>query len=82
MVPRKSALSGARRADVAGLWHASPHLEGLSLPRSVESGNLSFNKAVIRGMSIQMRHIARLNVKPSVVVWPRAQSEHLFFWLP
>jgi hypothetical protein len=43
----------ARRADVTGLGQREPHVEGLALPKSVESGNLSFSKAGIRWMSVQ-----------------------------
>jgi hypothetical protein len=45
-------ISGARRADVTGVVHGSPRVEDLALPKSVESGNLSVNKAVIRRMSV------------------------------
>jgi hypothetical protein len=44
----KRNIFGARRVDVtcAGSWE--PRVEGLALPKSVASGNLSLNKAVIR----------------------------------
>jgi hypothetical protein len=35
--------------------HGRPRVEELALPKSVESGNLSVNKAVIRRMSVQAR---------------------------
>jgi hypothetical protein len=47
-------LSGARRADVTGFGAREPLVEGvplveeLALPKSVESGKLSVNKAGIR----------------------------------
>ncbi|PZR88409.1 MAG: hypothetical protein DLM68_07370, partial [Hyphomicrobiales bacterium] len=53
-----SALSGARCADVARFRAREPHVEGLALSQSVESGNLRRDKAVIRWMSVQMRLMA------------------------
>jgi len=47
----KSALSGARRANVTGLGAREPRLEGLALPKYFEGGNLNLNKAVMRWMS-------------------------------
>jgi len=43
------------RADVTGLgaWEPS-RVDELALPKSVESGDLSVNKAVIRGMSVEV----------------------------
>jgi hypothetical protein len=32
----------------------APHVGELALPKSVESGDLSVNKAVIRGMSVEV----------------------------
>jgi outer membrane protein assembly factor BamB len=51
----------ARRADVTGLGAREPRVEGLALPKSVESGNLSFSKTGIRRMSdsITRRSIIR-----------------------
>ncbi|MGH6853740.1 MAG: hypothetical protein ACREDJ_11220, partial [Methylocella sp.] len=48
------------------------HDGGLACHSSSESGDLRRAKAVIRRMSEEMRQTARLNVKPSVVVWSRA----------
>jgi hypothetical protein len=48
-MPTKSPMSGARRADRTGLWVL--RREGPTLPKSVERGNLSLDKAVIRGTS-------------------------------
>ena len=79
LMPTKSAASGAQRANVTGCRAREPDVEGLALPHSVEGGDLSFNKAVIRWMSIQMRQMARLNVKPSVVVWSRAKNRSSVF---
>jgi len=45
------SISGARRANVTGLEAREPRVEELALPKSVESGNLSVNEAVIRWMS-------------------------------
>jgi hypothetical protein len=60
----KSALSGARRDGVIGLRTWEPHLEGLALPKSIESGNLSLNKAVIWWMSgTRSETLFRLNTK-------------------
>ncbi len=42
-MPTKSALSGARRADVTGLGAREPRVECLALPKSVEWGK--FNDA-------------------------------------
>jgi hypothetical protein len=48
----KSAFS-ALGAPMSLAWmHGSPHVEGLALPKSVESGKLSLNKAGIRWMSV------------------------------
>jgi hypothetical protein len=47
----KIRISGARRADVTGLAARRARVEELALPKSVESGNLSVNKVVIRRMS-------------------------------
>ena len=49
----KFRIFGAWRADVTGLGAREPHVEGLALPISVESGNLSFSKTGIRWMSVQ-----------------------------
>jgi len=48
----KNHFFGARRANVAGLGALAPRAEELALPKSVESGNLDLNKAVIRWMSV------------------------------
>jgi hypothetical protein len=48
----KIRIFGARRADVTGLGAPEPRVEGLALPKSVASGNLHLNKAVIRWMSV------------------------------
>ena len=44
----KSAL-----ADVTGLGAREPRVEDLAMPIYVESGNLSVNTAVIRGISVE-----------------------------
>jgi hypothetical protein len=49
LMPTKSPLSGARRADFAGL--CVNRREGSALPKSVERGNLSLDKAVVRRIS-------------------------------
>jgi hypothetical protein len=41
LVPTKSALSGARRADVSGFGVSEHHGDGSALPMLVQSGNLS-----------------------------------------
>jgi hypothetical protein len=43
----KIDTSCAERADVAASVHGSPRGNGLKLPKSIESGNLSHNEAVI-----------------------------------
>jgi hypothetical protein len=48
----KIHIFGARRAKVTDLGAREPHVEDLALPKSVESGNLGLNKAVIRWMSV------------------------------
>jgi hypothetical protein len=53
----KIHIFGARRANVTGLGAREPRAEELALPKSVERGNLSLNKAVIRWMSVNMRII-------------------------
>ena len=40
-MPTKSALSGARRADVTGFGVPEHHRDGSALPRLVQSGNLN-----------------------------------------
>jgi hypothetical protein len=50
----KIRIFGARRANVPGLCAREPRVGKLALPKSVESGNLSRNKIVIRGMSATM----------------------------
>ena len=45
-MPTKSPLSGARRADLTGF--CVHRREGSALPKSVERGNLTLDKAVIR----------------------------------
>ena len=47
----KISIFGVRRADVTGLRAGTPHVEGLALPKSFESGNLTLAKAVIRRTS-------------------------------
>ncbi len=51
-MPTIPAASGARRANITGFPEREPHVEGLAMPQSVESGNLRRNKAVIRWMSL------------------------------
>src|SRR3984893_14385768 len=46
--PPELLLGGTKFYD--GPLHGSPHGKGLTLPRSIESGNLSHNEAVIRLM--------------------------------
>jgi hypothetical protein len=48
----KSAFS-ALGAPMSLAWVHEPHVEGLALPISVESGNLSFSKTGIRWMSVE-----------------------------
>jgi hypothetical protein len=44
-------------APLPSAWvHGRPRVEELALPKSVESGNLSVNKAVIRRMSDKYGH--------------------------
>jgi hypothetical protein len=43
--------SAEQRANVTGLGARKPRAEELALPKSVETGNLGLNKAVIRWMS-------------------------------
>jgi hypothetical protein len=43
----KIDTSCAERADVAGFGAGSPRGKGSTLPKSIESGNLSHNEAVI-----------------------------------
>jgi hypothetical protein len=43
--------SRARRANVTGLGAREPRVEGLALPKSVESANLSVSQTGIRWMS-------------------------------
>jgi hypothetical protein len=50
----KIRIFGAWRADVTGLGAREPHVEGLALPISVESGNLSFSKTGIRWMLVNL----------------------------
>jgi hypothetical protein len=49
----KIHIFGARRVNVTGLGAREPRAEELALPKSVETGNLGLNKAVIRWMSVQ-----------------------------
>jgi hypothetical protein len=51
----KIHIFGARRANVTGLGAREPRVEGLALPKSVESGKLSFSKTGIRWMSDKAR---------------------------
>lgn len=44
----KFHIFGARRSNVTGLNAREPRAEELALPKSVESGHLGLNKAVIR----------------------------------
>jgi hypothetical protein len=48
----KIHIFGARRVNVTGLGAREPRAEELALPKSVETGNLGLNKAVIRWMSV------------------------------
>jgi hypothetical protein len=45
-------IFGAWRANVAGLRPRESRVEGLALPKSVESGKLSLGKTGIRWMSV------------------------------
>ena len=49
----KIHIFGARRVNVTGLGAREPRAEELALPKSVETGNLGLNKAVIRWMSVK-----------------------------
>jgi hypothetical protein len=53
MDDNKIRIFGAWRANVTGLGAREPHVEGLALPISVESGNLSFSKTGIRWISVK-----------------------------
>jgi hypothetical protein len=44
----KIHIFGARRTNATGLNAQEPCAEELALPKSVESGNLGLNKAIIR----------------------------------
>ena len=46
-------ISGARRAKCRWLGCTRHRVEGLALPKSVESGKLSLNKVVIRSMRLK-----------------------------
>jgi hypothetical protein len=48
----KIEFFGARRDEVTALGAWEPPVEPLALPKSVDSGNLSLNKLVIRWMSV------------------------------
>jgi hypothetical protein len=48
---RSEVLKDRRRADGTGLGAWGPHLEGLALPISVDSGSVGSAKVVIRGIS-------------------------------
>src|ERR1700730_4925304 len=48
LMPTKSALFGAPRADVTGFGVPELHGDGSALPMLVQSGNLSLNDLVIR----------------------------------
>jgi hypothetical protein len=50
----KSALSGARRANVTCLGARNRAFRRIALPKSVESSNLALGKAAIRWMSDSM----------------------------
>ena len=50
----KIHIFGARRVNVTGLGARQPRTEELALPKSVETGNLGLNKAVIRWMSVEL----------------------------
>jgi hypothetical protein len=52
MDDKKIHIFSARRANVTGLGAGEPRAEKLALPKSVESGNIGLNKAVIRWMSL------------------------------
>jgi hypothetical protein len=49
----KSAFSAFGAPNVARLGAREPRVEGLALPKSVESGNLSFSKTGVRWVSAQ-----------------------------
>ena len=50
----KIHIFGARRVNVTGLGAREPRAEELALPKSVESGNFTLAKAVIRWMSARL----------------------------
>jgi hypothetical protein len=68
--------SSTRRTNVTGLNAREPHAEEWALPKSVESGNLGLNKAVIRcrcseefpGVLDARRHLPRLEWKGEIYV--------------
>jgi hypothetical protein len=47
--PTTTSAFPARRADVTAWVHENPHVEGLALPKSVGSGNLSLAQALPGG---------------------------------
>jgi hypothetical protein len=47
-VTTKSAFLALDEPISLALAHGSPHVEGLALPKFVESGNFRLNKLVIR----------------------------------
>ena len=68
-------IFGARRANVPGLGAREPRAEELALPKSVESGNLGLNKAVIRWMSVKLIHLRFSFIKPLFVRWAARHTE-------
>ncbi|MFZ0496311.1 MAG: hypothetical protein WBG11_11065 [Methylocella sp.] len=49
---RKIDIFGALRADLTRLGASEPNVERLAFPKSLDSGNLSLNKLVIRRLPV------------------------------
>jgi hypothetical protein len=71
----KIHIFGARRVNVTGLGAREPRAEELALPKSVETGNLGLNKAVIRWMGnlglnkAAIRWMGNLGLNKAVIRW-------------
>src|ERR1700730_3244159 len=73
----KFRIFGAWRADVTGLGAREPHVEGLALPISVESGNLSFSKTGIRWMLVNLDKFRTLTGSQATGVDPTKIGKRL-----
>jgi hypothetical protein len=67
--PASQIALGAWRANVTGLGTREPRVDGLALPKSVESGNLSFSKTGIRWMLAKMLQIISDALKKALHPW-------------